>query len=76
MFYTHHKGGYMKYDLKSNKLIEYNDNDIINLLNFGYENHPEFLPRYSQYNRRNMMTFQKCLDNLAYLFFKEKLKAI
>lgn len=66
----------MKYDPRSIKLIEFDNDDIIKLLSFGYNNHPELLPRYSQYQRSNMINFKRSLDNLAYYYFKEILHAI
>ena len=66
----------MKYDLVSDQLIEFNDSDILTLLNFGKEKYPSLLPVHGEYARENMKSFKLAINNLAYLFFKEKLKAI
>lgn len=66
----------MKYDLNSDQLIEFNDTDVKTLLSFGKENYPYLLPSYSEYDRRNLRSIKQSLNNLAYLFFKEKMHAI
>ena len=66
----------MKFDLKSNSLIEISSEWVDKLIDFGCHNHPELLPNYGSYGRANLRASIDSLNKLAYLYFKEIFKAI